>query len=162
MPKSAPQNGQRKWGNILNMHLSQIMNPVTGGVNTSATDPTNLTAEDEGYTFINTTTGQIKRFKGTGDGSSAGDWEVAGGSASATVNTTAPTSPVAGQTWFNSATNETLIWNGTEWVSLSSGMDFAVSYEDAPNAELDAAYASLESYKKERLLINLVMLDTLW
>lgn len=59
------------WGQILNDHLAQLNNPITGGMNTStvASRPTNLTANDAGYTTLNTDTGNLHKWSGT-------DWSV--------------------------------------------------------------------------------------
>jgi len=151
MPKATPTIGQKDWGNILNMHLSQIMNPATGGFNIASTDPTNLTAEDEGYTFINTTTGELKLFKGTGNGSSATDWQVLSKTGATNANPVTPASPSIGDTWFNTTTNELNIWNGTSWQPVGSGLDMAVSYENATNAEVDPIYSSLEQWQKRKV-----------
>ncbi len=80
--KSIPTAGQKQWGVVLNNHLSQAFDAVNGGLNTLSADPTSLTSDDEGYTFINTTTGELKVFKGTGDGSGVNDWYVIKGSSS--------------------------------------------------------------------------------
>ena len=74
--KSVPTNGQKQWGDVLNQHLSQISDPVNGGMNLLPADPTGLTPDDKGFTFINTTTNELKVFKGTGDGSNVADWYV--------------------------------------------------------------------------------------
>lgn len=63
MPKTRPQDGDTNWGEILNSHLAQTLGE-NGGINTSNTDPA-LTSDDEGYTYINTSTGEIKQWDGS-------------------------------------------------------------------------------------------------
>ncbi len=127
------------------------MDPATGGINTNAGNPNTLVAEDEGYTFIDTNSGKIKRFKGTGDGTNDIDWEIAGGSGVESSGTE-PTTPNEGDTWFNTTTNEFMVWNGTEWIPVSSGLDYAVNYQNPPDSELDPSYHPLESWKKRKVI----------
>jgi hypothetical protein len=65
MPKSIPTNGQANWGTALNSHLGQLNEPTNGGINFAATAPTGLTANDVGYTFVDTTNKEIRRWDGT-------------------------------------------------------------------------------------------------
>jgi hypothetical protein len=65
MPKNRPTIGQTNWGTPLNDHLNQLM-PNGGGINFSGSAPTGLTATDDGYTYVNTTTREILRWNGTG------------------------------------------------------------------------------------------------
>jgi hypothetical protein len=65
MPKTIPQNGQANWGTALNDHIGQLMNPTNGGINFAATAPTGLTTNDVGYTFVDTTNKEIRRWNGT-------------------------------------------------------------------------------------------------
>lgn len=67
MLKTRPQDGDTNWGVMLNEHLAQTLD-VTGGINTDTSDPT-LTSDDEGYTYVNTNTGELRKW----DGSS---WQV--------------------------------------------------------------------------------------
>ena len=65
MPKSIPTNGQANWGTALNSHLGQLNEPTNGGINFAATAPTGLTANDVGYTYVDTTNKEIRRWNGT-------------------------------------------------------------------------------------------------
>ncbi len=76
MTKSVPTAGQKQWGSVLNAHIAQISDPTTGGINTNSANPTGLTADDEGYTFMDSTTGQFKRYSGSGDSSDDANWLV--------------------------------------------------------------------------------------
>ncbi len=146
MAKAQPSVGQKQWGTILNSHIAQLMDPATGGINTNAGNPTSLVAEDEGYTFIDTNSGKIKRFKGTGDGTNDIDWEIAGGGAS--VSSTEPTSPVEGQTWYDTTNNQMMVWDGANWVQVG-GEEMVTEklVEAADNADLDAAYHDKDGKK---------------
>ena len=62
MPKTRPTDGDSNWGVTLNEHLAQLQGS-TGGINTSDTDPT-LTADDEGYTYVNTVTKKLRKWNG--------------------------------------------------------------------------------------------------
>jgi hypothetical protein len=67
MAKNRPTVGQANWGTPLNDHLNQLMKNG-GGINYQTSDPA-MTAADDGYTFINTTKRELKRWNGTA-------WEV--------------------------------------------------------------------------------------
>jgi hypothetical protein len=72
MPKPIPTIGQPNWGAPLNEHLSQLQNPTTGSINSFSQfnqRPTNLTAQDDGKTYLFTQTGNMHRWTGT-------TWEV--------------------------------------------------------------------------------------
>ena len=76
MTKSVPTAGQKQWGSVLNSHIAQLSDPTTGGINTGSSNPVGLVADDEGYTFMDTSTGQIKRYSGSGDSSDDANWLV--------------------------------------------------------------------------------------
>ncbi|NJK70930.1 MAG: tail fiber protein [Thermales bacterium] len=65
MPKNRPTTGDTNWGITLNDHLNQI-SPNGGGINAGISDPGGLGAGDDGYTFVNVTQKQLKRWNGTG------------------------------------------------------------------------------------------------
>jgi hypothetical protein len=68
MPKQIPTIGDPNWGIPLNNHLSQLQNPINGGINTFeqfSQRPTNLTADDAGKTYLYTQTGNIHQWTGT-------------------------------------------------------------------------------------------------
>lgn len=46
----------------------------------------------------------------------------AGGSSGATISTTAPVSPTAGQIWYESGTGSTFVYTGSVWVEVGTGM----------------------------------------
>jgi Pectate lyase superfamily protein len=65
--KSIPQIGDSNWGTPLNNHLSQLQNPTTGGINTFdqfSQRPTNLTADDQGKTYLYNQTGNLHQWTG--------------------------------------------------------------------------------------------------
>lgn len=66
MPKNRPAIGDQNWGNVLNSHLNQL-SPNGGGLNSgdTASRPT-LTAGDDGYTYLDTTTKELLKWNGTG------------------------------------------------------------------------------------------------
>jgi microcystin-dependent protein len=64
MPKNKPNIGDSNWGVTLNQHLEQMM-AAGGGINFANSDPTSLSSGDDGYTFINTSSKELKRWTGT-------------------------------------------------------------------------------------------------
>lgn len=64
MPKNRPAIGDQNWGETLNAHLNQL-SPNGGGLNsgTTAQRPI-LTADDEGYTFVDITTQELLKWSG--------------------------------------------------------------------------------------------------
>jgi hypothetical protein len=72
MPKSIPTLGSANWGQPLNDHLSQLNDPINGGINSVATTfqrPSTLTTNDKGFTAINKATGNLHQWSGSA-------WEV--------------------------------------------------------------------------------------
>lgn len=75
MPKSIPTIGQQNWGETLNAHLAQLINPLTGGLNSgdTASRPNSVLTADRaemaGYTYFDTTTKELLKWSGT-------NWEV--------------------------------------------------------------------------------------
>jgi hypothetical protein len=68
MPKSIPTIAQPNWGQPLNDHLSQLNDPINGGINkfdSFSQRPTALTANDIGKTYLYTQTGNLHQWDGT-------------------------------------------------------------------------------------------------
>ena len=91
------------------------------GVVTLATDGAPSTALANGALAVDTTNDTFY-FR------SSGAWqEVSGGGASLTVSDTAPSSPEAGNLWFESDTGNTLVYytdaNTSQWVELGQSVD---------------------------------------
>jgi hypothetical protein len=66
VPTIGSDNGN--WGQILNDNLSQLTNPLNGGINKFdifSQRPTTLTADDVGKTYLYTQTGNIHQWDGT-------------------------------------------------------------------------------------------------
>ena len=94
---------------------------ATTGVVTLATDGAPSTALANGALAVDTTNDTFY-FR------SSGAWqEVSGGGASLTVSDTAPSSPEAGNLWFESDTGNTLVYytdaNTSQWVELGQSVD---------------------------------------
>jgi len=66
MAKPIPSIGDQNWGGVLNSHLAQLSSSTTGGINTFASDPSTVGwgANEIGYTFVNSTTKEMKRWNG--------------------------------------------------------------------------------------------------
>ena len=91
------------------------------GVITLATDGAPSTALANGALAVDTTN-DVFYFR------SSGAWqEVSGGGASLTVSDTAPSSPEAGNLWFESDTGNTLVYytdaNTSQWVEVGQSVD---------------------------------------
>ena len=91
------------------------------GVVTLATDGAPSTALANGALAVDTTNDTFY-FR------SSGAWqEVSGGGASLTVSDTAPSSPEAGNLWFESDTGNTLVYytdaNTSQWVEIGQSVD---------------------------------------
>ena len=91
------------------------------GVITLATDGAPSTALANGALAVDTTNATFY-FR------SSGSWqEVSGGGASLTVSDTAPSSPEAGNLWFESDTGNTLVYytdaNTSQWVEIGQSVD---------------------------------------
>jgi len=65
MTRNLPALGEQNWGNILNDWLQQIGESTNGGINTFNGEPTGLTADDTGYTFVDTASSELKKWDGT-------------------------------------------------------------------------------------------------
>jgi hypothetical protein len=68
MQKSIPTAGTQDWAQPLNLHLSQLNNPTTGGINTIENysgRPTSLGTDDIGYSTFNKETGNLHQWNGT-------------------------------------------------------------------------------------------------
>ncbi|MDP7360280.1 MAG: hypothetical protein QF828_17890 [Pseudomonadales bacterium] len=94
---------------------------AASGVVTLATDGAPSTALANGAIAVDTTNDTFY-FR------SSGSWqEVSGGGASLTVSDTAPSSPEAGNLWFESDTGNTLVYytdaNTSQWVELGHSVD---------------------------------------
>ena len=94
---------------------------ATTGIVTLATDGAPSTALANGALAVDTTNDTFY-FR------SSGAWqEVSGGGASLTVSDTAPSSPEAGNLWFESDTGNTLVYytdaNTSQWVELGQSVD---------------------------------------
>ena len=94
---------------------------ATTGIVTLATDGAPSTALDNGALAVDTTN-DVFYFR------SSGAWqEVSGGGASLTVSETPPSSPEAGNLWFESDTGNTLVYytdaNTSQWVELGQSVD---------------------------------------
>ena len=94
---------------------------ATTGVVTLATDGAPSTALANGALAVDTTNDTFY-FR------SSGAWqEVSGGGASLTVSDTAPSSPEAGNLWFESDTGNTLVYytdaNTSQWVEIGQSVD---------------------------------------
>lgn len=63
MPKNRPEIGDSNWGITLNEHLAQT-SQQNGGFNYATSDPT-LTADDIGYTYVNTSDNELKQWNGS-------------------------------------------------------------------------------------------------
>jgi Pectate lyase superfamily protein len=66
--KSLPQLGDSSWGIPLNMHIAQLQNPTNGAINSFdefSQRPINLTADDQGKTYIYIQTGNFHQWTGT-------------------------------------------------------------------------------------------------
>ena len=91
------------------------------GIVTLATDGAPSTALANGALAVDTTNDTFY-FR------SSGAWqEVSGGGASLTVSDTAPSSPEAGNLWFESDTGNTLVYytdaNTSQWVEIGQNVD---------------------------------------
>ena len=94
---------------------------ATTGIVTLATDGAPSTALANGALAVDTTNDTFY-FR------SSGAWqEVSGGGASLTVSDTAPSSPEAGNLWFESDTGNTLVYytdaNTSQWVEIGQNVD---------------------------------------
>ena len=94
---------------------------ATTGIVTLATDGAPSTALANGALAVDTTNDTFY-FR------SSGSWqEVSGGGASLTVSDTAPSSPEAGNLWFESDTGNTLVYytdaNTSQWVEVGQSVD---------------------------------------
>ncbi len=94
---------------------------AASGVVTLATDGAPSAALANGAIAVDTTNDTFY-FR------SSGSWqEVSGGGASLTVSDTAPSSPEAGNLWFESDTGNTLVYytdaNTSQWVELGHSVD---------------------------------------
>ncbi len=94
---------------------------ATTGIVTLATDGAPSTALANGALAVDTTN-DVFYFR------SSGAWqEVSGGGASLTVSETPPSSPEAGNLWFESDTGNTLVYytdaNTSQWVELGQSVD---------------------------------------
>ena len=94
---------------------------ATTGIVTLATDGAPSTALANGALAVDTTNDTFY-FR------SSGAWqEVSGGGASLTVSDTPPSSPEAGNLWFESDTGNTLVYytdaNTSQWVELGQSVD---------------------------------------
>ena len=94
---------------------------ATTGIVTLATDGAPSTALANGALAVDTTN-DVFYFR------SSGAWqEVSGGGASLTVSDTAPSSPEAGNLWFESDTGNTLVYytdaNTSQWVEIGQNVD---------------------------------------
>jgi hypothetical protein len=94
---------------------------ATTGIVTLATDGAPSTALANGALAVDTTNDTFY-FR------SSGAWqEVSGGGASLTVSDTAPSSPEAGNLWFESDTGNTLVYytdaNTSQWVEIGQSVD---------------------------------------
>ena len=94
---------------------------ATTGIVTLATDGAPSTALANGALAVDTTN-DVFYFR------SSGAWqEVSGGGASLTVSDTAPSSPEAGNLWFESDTGNTLVYytdaNTSQWVEVGQSVD---------------------------------------
>ena len=94
---------------------------ATTGIVTLATDGAPSTALANGALAVDTTNDTFY-FR------SSGSWqEVSGGGASLTVSDTAPSSPEAGNLWFESDTGNTLVYytdaNTSQWVEHGHSVD---------------------------------------
>jgi hypothetical protein len=127
MPKTLPVQGgdQGTWGTKLNAFITQLQDDTNGGINSATGNPNNLTAADIGYTFINTGQRALKKYKGTGTGSSNNDWDnlldadilffsydpnefFAVGNGSGNLATTGKFQTFNGSTWVDTYTNVTV------------------------------------------------------
>ena len=94
---------------------------ATTGIVTLATDGAPSTALANGALAVDTTN-DVFYFR------SSGAWqEVSGGGASLTVSDTPPSSPDAGNLWFESDTGNTLVYytdaNTSQWVEIGQNVD---------------------------------------
>ena len=94
---------------------------ATTGIVTLATDGAPSTALANGALAVDTTN-DVFYFR------SSGAWqEVSGGGASLTVSDTPPSSPEAGNLWFESDTGNTLVYytdaNTSQWVEIGQNVD---------------------------------------
>ena len=94
---------------------------ATTGIVTLATDGAPSTALANGALAVDTTN-DVFYFR------SSGAWqEVSGGGASLTVSETPPSSPEAGNLWFESDTGNTLVYytdaNTSQWVEVGQSVD---------------------------------------
>ena len=94
---------------------------ATTGIVTLATDGAPSTALDNGALAVDTTNDTFY-FR------SSGAWqEVSGGGAGLTVSETPPSSPEAGNLWFESDTGNTLVYytdaNTSQWVEIGQNVD---------------------------------------
>jgi Pectate lyase superfamily protein len=65
--KTLPQVNDLNWGAPLNAHIGQLQSSVDGGINKFeqfSQRPTNLTADDQGKTYLYTQTGNIHQWTG--------------------------------------------------------------------------------------------------
>ena len=94
---------------------------ATTGIVTLATDGAPSTALANGALAVDTTNDTFY-FR-----SSGACQEVSGGGASLTVSDTAPSSPEAGNLWFESSTGNTLVYytdaNTSQWVEVGQSVD---------------------------------------
>lgn len=113
------------WNDVLTKHLAQLMNPITGGINTwdirpsTGIDGQTLGPNHIGYTGFNTNQKVIERWNGSSWDTLSGN--AAGAAAMPTwMSSTRPTARSTGDFGYNSTTKQIERWNGTSWQGVSS------------------------------------------